>query len=68
MVGAGASTGNVYVGWSSMEDLVGGNRVKRILAVGAIAVQQALFVLTKVPSPLEVKRFDWVMWRVGVET
>ena len=68
VVGAGASTGNVYVGWSSVEDLVGGNRVKRILAVGAIAVQQALFVLTKVPSPLEVKRFDWVMWRVGVET
>ena len=51
-----------------MEYLVGGNRVKRILAVGAIAVQQALFVLTKVPSSLEVKRFDWFMWRVGVET
>ena len=32
-----------------------------------IAARQALFVLPKAPSPLEVNRFDWVAWRVGVE-
>ena len=37
------------------------NEVKRRGAVGAIAVRQALSVLTKAPSPLEVTGFDRVV-------
>ena len=51
-----------------MEDLVGGNGVKRRRSFGAIAFQEALPVMPKSPSPLEVTRFDWFTWRVGVET
>ena len=47
---------------------MGGNGVKRRGAVGAIAVREALSLLPKAPSPLEATRFDWVAWRVGVET
>ena len=47
MVGAGASVGKASVGWSSGEDLMGGNGVKRRVEVGAIAVLEALSVLTK---------------------
>ena len=39
--------------------MVGGNRFKRRKAFGAIMVQEALSVLN---------RFDWLAWRVGVET
>ena len=37
-------------------------------AVDAILVQQALSVMPKAPSPLEVTGFDGVVWRVGVVT
>ena len=47
---------------------MGGNGFNIIGAVCAIAVREALSVLPKAPSPLEVTRFDWVVWRVGVET
>ena len=47
---------------------MGGNGVKRRGSVGVIAVWGALYMLPKAPSPLEVNRFDWVTWRVGVET
>ena len=47
---------------------MGGNGVTRRGAFGAIAVRKDLSVLPKAPSPLEVTRFDWVVWRVGVET
>ena len=47
---------------------MGGDGFKIIGAFGVIAVRQALSVLSKSPSPLEVTRFDWVVWRVGVET
>ena len=47
---------------------MGGNGVNRRGSVGAIAVQQVLYVMPKAPSPLGVTRFDWVAWRVGVET
>ena len=47
---------------------MGGNGVKRRGEVGAIAVRKALSVLPKAPYPLEVARFDWAAWRVGVET
>ena len=44
------------------------NRVKRRGSVGEIAARQAFYVLPKAPSPIEVTRFDWVAWRVGVES
>ena len=47
---------------------MGGNGVKRRGSVGAISVREALYVLPKEPSPLEVTRFDCITWRVGVET
>ena len=47
---------------------MGGKGVKRRVAYGKISVQGVLSVLPKAPSPLEVTRFDWVAWRVGVET
>ena len=47
---------------------MGGNRVNIILAVGVIALREAFSVLPKSPSLLEVTRFYWVAWRVGVET
>ena len=43
------------------------NGVKRRGSVGAIAVREAFYVMPKSPSLLEVTRFDWVAWRVGVE-
>ena len=46
---------------------MGGNGVKRRVAVGAIAVREALSVMPKEPSPLEVTWFHWVVWRVGAE-
>ena len=46
---------------------MGGNGFKRRGEVCEIAMQEALSVLPKAPSPLEVTRFDWVAWRVGVE-
>ena len=45
-----------------------GNGFNRRVTVGAISVRQSLSVLPKTPSPLEVNIFDWVAWRVGVET
>ena len=45
-----------------------GNGFNRRGAVGAIVVQEALCMLPKAPSPLEVNRFYWVVWRVVVET
>ena len=68
VVGARDSVGKESVGWSYWEDLVGGNGVNRRGAVGAIAVREALYILQKSLSPLEVTRFDWVTWRVGAET
>ena len=68
MVGAGSSVGKAYLGLSYGEDLVGGNGVKIRGSVGEIAVQGALYVLPKAPSPIEVTNFDWVAWRVGVVT
>ena len=47
---------------------MGGNRVNRRGAAGAIAVSQALSVLPKAPSPLEVNGFGRFVWKVGVET
>ena len=47
---------------------MGRNGVNRRGAVGAIAVREALYILQKSLSPLEVTRFDWVTWRVGAET
>ena len=47
---------------------MGWDGVKRIGAFGVIAVRQALSVLPKAPSPLEVTVFDGFVWRVGVET
>ena len=46
---------------------MGVNGVKRRGSFGAIAVREAFYVLPKSPSLLEVTRFDWVAWRVGVE-
>ena len=60
--------GKTYVGCTSGEDWLGVNGVNRRGAVGAIAMRQALSVLSKSPSPLEVTRSDWVAWRVGIET
>ena len=67
VVGARGSVVKESVGWSYGEDLVGWNRVKRRVAVFAIAVREALSVLPKAPSPLEVNRFYLVVWRVSVE-
>ena len=44
-----------------------GNRVKRRVAVGKIAARQALSVLPKASSTLEVTGFYGLVWRVGVE-
>ena len=67
MVGAGASVGNASLGCISGEDLLGGNGVKRRVAVGTIALREALYVHPKASYPLEVNNFDWVVWRFGVE-
>ena len=45
-----------------------GGVIKRRGAVGAIVVWQALSVIPKAPSPLEVTRFEWVTYRVDVKT
>ena len=47
---------------------MGGNGVKRRGPVGVITVRGALSVLPKSPPPLKVTRFNWVAYRVGVET
>ena len=47
---------------------MGVNEVKRRVAVVVVAAHQALSVLAKALSPLEVTHFDRVMWRVRVET
>ena len=44
------------------------NGVNRRGSFGVIAVRQALSVLPKAPSPLEVTVFDGFVWRVGIET
>ena len=60
--------GKTYVGCTSGEDWLGVNGVNRRGAVGVIAMRQALSILPKSPSPLEVTRSDWVVWRFGIET
>ena len=68
VIGAGASVGRASIGWNYGEEVVGANGVKRRGSVGAIEVRQALYVLPKAPSPIEVTGFERIVWRVGVET